>query len=130
MPLLEKFNIVWVSWKGFLVQVGGIFWVAASRWHGKKLWKMVELICVVAVHVCIEQCIDMLNVFKVNYKGHRVTFFEVSLVFFLNLIMSLWFALVWLAKESFLASFPDGAKFIGWNVAVLNYKLLYKNLLD
>ena len=43
---------------------------------------MVELIRVVAAHVYIEQCIDMLNVFKVNYKGHRMTFFEISLVFF------------------------------------------------
>ena len=48
---------------------------------------MVELICVVAVHVCIEQCIDMLNVFEVNYKGHGITFFEISLVFFVNLII-------------------------------------------
>ena len=54
---------------------------------------MVELICVVAAHVYIEQCIDMLNVFKVNYKGHRMTFFEISLVFFVNLIMFV--TLVW-----------------------------------
>ena len=75
---------------------------------------MVELICVVAVHGYIEQCIGILNVFKVNYKGHRVTLFEVSLVFIVNLIMfSLWFGLVWLTKECFLASFPDGAKAIG-----------------
>ena len=75
---------------------------------------MVELICVVAAHVYIEQCIGILNVFKVNYKGHRVTLFEVSLVFIVNLIMfSLWFGLVWLTKECFLVSFPDGAKAIG-----------------
>ena len=75
---------------------------------------MVELICVVAAHVYIEQCIGILNVFKVNYKGHRVTLFEVSLVFIVNLIMfSLWFSLLWLTKEYFLASFPDGAKAIG-----------------
>ena len=75
---------------------------------------MVELICVVAAHVYIEQCIGILNVFKVNYKGHRVTLFEVSLVFIVNLIMfSLWFGLVWLTKEYFLASFPDGAKAFG-----------------
>ena len=54
---------------------------------------MVELTCVVAAHVYIEQCIDMLNVFKVNYKGHRMTFFEISLVFFVNLIMFV--TLVW-----------------------------------
>ena len=54
---------------------------------------MVELNCVVAAHVYIEQCIDMLNVFKVNYKVHRVTFFEVSLVFSLNLIMFV--TLIW-----------------------------------
>ena len=75
---------------------------------------MVELICVVAAHGYIEQCIGILNVFKVNYKGHRVTLFEVSLVFIVNLIMfSLWFGLVWLTKECFLTSFPDGAKAIG-----------------
>ena len=75
---------------------------------------MVELICVVAAHVYIEQCIGILNVFKVNYKGHRVTLFEVSLVFIVNLIMfSLWFGLVWLTKECFLASFQDGTKTIG-----------------
>ena len=34
---------------------------------------MVELIYVVAAHVYIEQCIDMLNVFKVNHNGYRVT---------------------------------------------------------
>ena len=54
---------------------------------------MVELTCVVAAHVYIEHCIDMLNVFKVNYKGHRMTFFEISLVFFVNLIMFV--TLVW-----------------------------------
>ena len=34
---------------------------------------MVELICVVAAHVYIEQGIDMLNVFKVNYNSYRAT---------------------------------------------------------
>ena len=48
---------------------------------------MVELICVVVAHVYIEQCTDILNVFKVNCKGHRVTLFAVSLVFIVNLIM-------------------------------------------
>ena len=48
---------------------------------------MVELICVVVAHVYIEQCIDILNVFKVNCKGYRVTLFAVSLVFIVNLIM-------------------------------------------
>ena len=72
---------------------------------------MVELICAVAAYVYIEQCIGILNVFKVNYKSHRVT---LSLVFIVNLIMfSLWFGLVWLTKECFLASFPDGAKAFG-----------------
>ena len=37
---------------------------------------MVELICVVAAHFYIEQCIDMLNAFKVNLKGHGATFFS------------------------------------------------------
>ena len=46
---------------------------------------MVELLCVVEAYVYIEQSIDMVNVFKVNYKGRRVTFFEVSMVFLLNL---------------------------------------------
>ena len=46
---------------------------------------MVELLYVVEAYVYIEQGIDMVNVFKVNYKGHRVTFFEVSMVFLLNL---------------------------------------------
>ena len=72
---------------------------------------MVELICVVVAHVYIEQYTDILNVFKVNCKGHRVTVFAVSLVFIVNLIMFV--TLVWLTKESFLASFPDGAKAIG-----------------
>ena len=44
---------------------------------------MVELICVVAAHLSIEQCIDVLNVFKVNCKGNDVLVFEVSLVFLL-----------------------------------------------
>ena len=58
--------------------------------------KMVEIICVVAAHLPIEQCIDMLNVFKVNCKGNGVTFFEVLLVFLLvNLDMFvrwIWFS--------------------------------------
>ena len=36
---------------------------------------MVEVISAVEAHVYIEQIIDMLNVFKVNYKGHKATFF-------------------------------------------------------
>ena len=44
---------------------------------------MVELICVVVAHLSIEQCIDVLNVFKVNCKGNDVLVFEVSLVFLL-----------------------------------------------
>ena len=59
---------------------------------------MVELICVVAAHVYIEQCIDMLNVFEVNYKGHGMTFFEISLVFFVNLIIFI--TLVWFSVAS------------------------------
>ena len=31
---------------------------------------MVELICAVAAHFYIEQCIEILNVFKVNHKGN------------------------------------------------------------
>ena len=38
---------------------------------------MVELICAVAAQLFIEQCIDVLNVFEVNYKGNGATFFEV-----------------------------------------------------
>ena len=57
---------------------------------------MVELICVVAAHLSIEQCIDVLNVFKVNCKGNDVLVFEVSLVFLLvNLDMFItwiWFS--------------------------------------
>ena len=60
---------------------------------------MVELICVVAAHLSVEQCIDVLdvsNVFKVNYKGNGIAFFEVSLVFLLvNLDMFvtwIWFS--------------------------------------
>ena len=65
--LFEKFNIVWALWKGLLVPVGGTFWYAASGWHYKKTWWMVELLWLAAAHVYIEQCIDMFNVFKVNY---------------------------------------------------------------
>ena len=54
---------------------------------------MVELLCVVEAYVYIEQGIDMVNVFKVNYKGRRVTFFEVSMVFLLNL--NLFVTLFW-----------------------------------
>ena len=56
---------------------------------------MVELIFVVVVHVYIEQCTDMLNLLKVNYKGHRATFSEVSLVVLLNVNMFItwiWFS--------------------------------------
>ena len=42
---------------------------------------MVELICVVAAHLSLEQCIDVLNIFKINCKGNGVKFFEVLLVF-------------------------------------------------
>ena len=55
---------------------------------------MVELIYVVAAHVYIEQCIDMLNVFKVNYKGSRATFVEVSLVF-LQINLNMFVTLIW-----------------------------------
>ena len=48
---------------------------------------MVELICAVAAHLYVEQCIYILNAFKVNHKDHRTTFFEVSLIFSLNLNM-------------------------------------------
>ena len=54
---------------------------------------MVELICVVAIHVYIEKCIDMLNLFKVNFQGHRAIFSEVSLVVLVNLNMFV--TLIW-----------------------------------
>ena len=59
------------------------------------MWQRVELICVVAARVYIEHCADMLNMFKVTYKGLRVMFFEVSPVFFLNLIFVtlIWFSM-------------------------------------
>ena len=87
MLLFEKSNILWGSWKGLPVPTGYIFWGTASGWHDKNLWQMLELICVLAAHVYLEQCIDMLNVFKVNYKDHRVVFSEVSLVVLSNLNM-------------------------------------------
>ena len=93
MLLFEKLNIPWGSWKGLPVPVGDIFEGVASGWYDKKLWQMVSLICVVAAHVYIEQCIGMLNVFKVNYQGHRATFSEVLLVVLLNLNM--FFTLIW-----------------------------------
>ena len=43
---------------------------------------MIELMRVVVVHVYFEQRIDMLNMFKVNHKGHRATFSEVTLAYF------------------------------------------------
>ena len=46
-------------------------------------------------YVYIEQCIDRLNVFKVNYNGYRATFSKVSLVVLLNLNMFvrlIWFS--------------------------------------
>ena len=44
-------------------------------------YQLIELIFVVTAQICIEKCIDMLNVFKVYYKGNSVTFFKVSPVF-------------------------------------------------
>ena len=41
------------------------------------------LICVPAAHLSIEQCINVLHVFKVNCKFNGDSFFEVSLVFLL-----------------------------------------------
>ena len=41
---------------------------------------MVKLICVVAVHVYTERCIDVLNVFKLNYTGNKTMLLEVSLI--------------------------------------------------
>ena len=67
---------------------------------------MVELICVVAAHLSIEQCIDVLNVFKVNCKGNDVLVFEVSLVFLLvNLDMFItwiWFSVAVRRKLGYL----------------------------
>ena len=52
--------------------------------------------CVVAAHLFIEQCIDVLHVFKVNCKFNGVRFFEVSLVFLLvnldMLVTWIWFS--------------------------------------
>ena len=69
---------------------------------------MVELICAVAAHLSVKQCIDVLdvsNVFKVNYKCDGVTFFEVSLVFLLvNLEMFvtwIWFSVAVRRKISY-----------------------------
>ena len=57
---------------------------------------MVELICEIA-HVYIEQNINMLNVFKVNYKDYRAALLEISLLFLLlNLDMFvtwIWFSM-------------------------------------
>ena len=36
-----------------------------------------DFICTVAAHLSIEQCIDVLNVFKVNCKDKDIMFFEV-----------------------------------------------------
>lgn len=44
---------------------------------------MVESICVVAAHVYVEQCTDIVNGFKVNYKDNGVTSLEISLAFLL-----------------------------------------------
>ena len=52
--------------------------------------------CVVAAYLFIEHCIDVLHVFKVNFKFNGVRFFEVPLVFLLvNLDVSvtwIWFS--------------------------------------
>ena len=91
---------------------------------------MVELFCVVAAHVYIEQCIGILNVFKVNYKGYRVTFFKVSLVFFLNLIMFV--TLIWfgVAGQRKFFSLISGRSQSHWlKYCSVESKLLYRNLL-
>ena len=58
--------------------------------------------CVVAVHLLIEQCINVLHVFKVNCRFNGVGFFEVSLVFLLaNLGMFvtwIWFSVAFQRK--------------------------------
>ena len=127
-------KILWGSWIRIAVPTGDIFWGATSGWHDKKLWQMLELICVVSAHVYIKQYIDMLNVFKVNYEGNRATLLKVPLLFLLlnldMLVTWIWFSVVGQRNSLWIAPFPDGAKFIGWNIAVLNWKLLCRNLLD
>ena len=54
---------------------------------------MVELFFVVAAHAYIDQCIDVLNVFKVNYKDNYVTFFDVSLI---SLLLNLNMLITWI----------------------------------
>ena len=91
---------------------------------------MVELFCVVAAHVYIEQCIDILNVFKVNYKGYRVTFFKVSLVFFLNLIMFvtlIWFGVA--GRRKFFSLISGRSQSHWLKYCSVESKLLYRNLL-
>ena len=75
---------------------------------------MVELICDVARHVYIEQCIDMLNVFKVSYKGHRATFSWVLpgiFIGFTHVCHIDLFKCDWPMK-AWIASLPNGAKAI------------------
>ena len=57
---------------------------------------MVELICAVAAHFYIEQCIEMLNVFKVNHKGN---IFWGLIDILLNLNMLCHMDLMWLDEE-------------------------------
>ena len=57
---------------------------------------MVESICVVAAHVYVEQCTDMVNGFKANYKDDGVTSREISQAFLLlnlNMLVT-WFGFV------------------------------------
>ena len=88
---------------------------------------MVELICVVAAHLSIEQCIDVLNVFKVNCKGNDVLVFEVSLVFLLvNLDNHMDLVQCRCPKKAGIASFTDGAKSIG-NIELKSAARIYWN---
>ena len=57
---------------------------------------MVKLICLVAVHVYTERCIDVLNVFKLNYTGNKTMLLDVSLLFLLldlnMFVTEIWFS--------------------------------------
>ena len=92
---------------------------------------MVELFFVVPTHVYIDQCIDVLNVFKANYKDNYVTLFEVSLVsLLLNLNMFvtwIWFSVAASSLDSLISR---RSQIHLLNCAVLNWKLVCKNLLD
>ena len=58
------------------VYVGDKFWGVASDWHDKKICLMVELLTVVATHICLNWTMYWyitLNVFNVNYINNIYT---------------------------------------------------------